>query len=91
MALQKGVDTVAACSCCFLCQRAEAELVAVGRLRTTLTTRPLVAVLTTILALHLQDTNSLKGAEVICLKCSELLDQVTKLLHKCVHTTIIRG
>jgi hypothetical protein len=60
--------------CCFLCRQTNSELVSVGQLRTTLTTRPLLSVFSSLLA----DQCPLLLAEtpVICIKCSGLLDQV---------------
>ncbi len=59
---------------CFLCRQTNSELVSVGQLRTTLTTRPLLSVFSSLLA----DQCPLPLVEmpVICLACSGLLDQV---------------
>jgi hypothetical protein len=62
-------------SLCFLCGQARADLISLAQLRTTLTAKPLIAVFCTALALAEKDAD----AETICLKCSELLDQIDTL------------
>jgi hypothetical protein len=62
--------------CCFLCRETNGELVRVTQLRTTLTTRPLLSVFSSLLA---DQCPPLAETPVICLKCSGLLDQVDSL------------
>jgi hypothetical protein len=62
-------------SACFLCAQARADLISLAQLRTTLTARPLLAVFCAALAL----SDKQADAETICLKCSELLDQIDTL------------
>ena len=63
---------------CLVCQQSEVELVSVAQLRTTLTVRPLMFVFTTVLAVKEEETSN-GVAGTICLKCSELLDQIDAL------------
>lgn len=63
---------------CFLCRRSAPQQIVspLGQLRTTLTARPLAAVITALLP---PLTEPEAGLAAICLKCSELVDQIDSL------------